>query len=117
MVYIYIIFFSVWFVFSVFWQFERFRNSNVLRFFNKLNILPIWTFFAPRPGITDLHLLFRDRKADNSCSDWTEIDVFEKRETYHFLWNPLKRNNKLIVDALSQLKTLKKIQEEKKRSG
>jgi hypothetical protein len=91
------------------------RKSKLLRAFNTFNILPIWTFFAPKPGVTDMHLVFRDKNENGSFSDWTEVQVFERRKPYHFIWNPLKRNNKLVVDALSQLKNLKNIQDSEKK--
>jgi hypothetical protein len=109
----YIFFFSTWLLLTIFWQFEFIRSkSNFIRAINSVNFLPVWTFFAPRPGITDTHLLFRDKFDDNTISDWVEISVFESRKNYHFMWNPLKRYNKLIVDALSQVKKLKSIKDE-----
>ena len=106
----YIAFFSLWFLASILWQFDKTRKlSGLLRKANVLNILPIWTFFAPKPGVKDTHLLYRDKCVDGSLSDWVEIPVFERRRFYHFIWNPNKRINKLIVDSISQVKTLKRL--------
>ncbi len=114
MVYFLGFFFSTWFVFTIIWQFDPFRKKpSIVRLFNTFNILPIWTFFAPRPGMSDTHLLYRDKDGSGELSEWKEIPVFEQRKFFHFIWNPLKRNNKLIVDALSQVKSYKMIQEEK----
>jgi hypothetical protein len=103
-----ILVFSTWFILTILWQFDDIREQ--LKFLYRLNILnaiPIWTFFAPTPGITDTHIIFRDKKSNLEVSEWGEIVLLEERRWYHFIWNPHKRKSKLIVDALSQIKSLK----------
>lgn len=105
---LYIIFFSIWFLATILWQFEHVRKRSMfLHRMNIFSIFPIWTFFAPNPGITDTHLLYRDKLEGGDITDWEEISAFEKRKFYHFLWNPYKRKSKLVVDALSEVKVIK----------
>lgn len=104
---------ATWLILTVFWQFEHYREkSAVLRAVNSFHLLPIWTFFAPRPGMSDTHVLYRDRTADGTMTDWSEIDLVEERKALHWLWNPRKRLDKVAVDALSDVKTVKNRGEE-----
>lgn len=104
----YIAFFGLWILLTIFWQFDYIRKTSALiRKLNTFNILPIWTFFAPNPGMYDTHLLFRDKLENGDITNWKEVDVVQKRKLYHFIWNPLKRKNKLIIDAISEVKTIK----------
>lgn len=111
-----IIVFSLWFFFTILWQFNYFRREK-LKFvykFNILNVLPIWTFFAPTPGISDTHMIYRDKLNNGDITEWEEVPIIENRKWYHFLWNPYKRQAKLVVDALSQVKSLRNRGEELK---
>ncbi len=118
MVLLYKIIFGVWLVCTVFWQFDRVRKSSkLLRTINILNVLPIWTFFAPNPGMYDTHILFRDKREDGSLSDWMEVKLVEERKWYHFLWNPTKRKQKMAVDAISEIKSIKISGEENNIAG
>jgi hypothetical protein len=108
MLIVYIVLFSCWYVCCILWQFEPIRKRLTgFRTINSFGLLPIWTFFAPLPGMSDTHMLYRDKLTDGSLTDWQEIHAFEKRKFYHFIWNPFKRNSKLIVDALSEVKKIK----------
>lgn len=105
---LYIIFFGLWLIFTVVWQFEKVRkHSKFLRKINTFNMLPIWTFFAPNPGMYDTHVLYRDKLKDSKLTEWQEIDVVTYRKFFHFLWNPNKRKNKLVIDAISEVKSIK----------
>ena len=66
-------------------------------------LLPRWTFFAPRPGMSDYHLLYRDQLEAGRLSDWTEIPITEERKTYSFLWNPEKKSKKILSDVVASL--------------
>ena len=104
----YAVLFGTWLLLTVVWQFEPLRHrSRLLRRVAELHVLPIWTFFAPRPGMSDTHLLVRDRLKDGSFTDWREVSLIEERRATHWLWNPRKRLDKLAVDAVSDIKTIK----------
>jgi hypothetical protein len=107
--------FGTWLALTVLWQFEPLRDrSLLLRRVNVLRMLPIWTFFAPRPGMSDTLILHRDRLADGSVTPWAQLSLIEERRWYHWLWNPRKRLDKLAVDAVSDVKAFKLLAE---RSG
>jgi hypothetical protein len=108
MEYLYAAVFGVWLALTVLWQFETLRDrSTLLRRVNVLRMLPVWTFFAPRPGMSDTHILHRDRLADGSVTPWAQLPLIDERRWYHWLWNPRKRLDKLAVDAVSDVKSFK----------
>lgn len=99
--------FGLWFILTILWQIERWRErSRLLRMTSILHVLPIWTFFAPRPGMSDMHVLYRDKTATGT-SPWREVELGEERTVLHWLWNPRKRLDKLAVDAVSEVKSIK----------
>jgi hypothetical protein len=65
-------------------------------------LVPIWTFFAPNPGDTDTHLLFRDRDRDGRITCWREVKLTGRR-WFLDLWSPQRRINKAIVDVAFDL--------------
>jgi hypothetical protein len=62
-------------------------------------LLPEYRFFAPRPAQGDFHILFQDTYADGTASEWTEIIPPTKRRLTHAIWNPYKRERKVLFDA------------------
>jgi len=73
------------------------------RRWDALGILPAWTFFAPRPGISDPVLVGRDILEDGSYSPWRVL-WREPRQRLRFLWRPGKRISKLVSDCGSSLR-------------
>lgn len=71
-----------------------------------LSLIPRWSFFAPRPGTSDYHLLFRDHAPDGSRAEWSEIPLADRRTLWGALWNPEKRNRKALSDAVRALTQL-----------
>lgn len=64
--------------------------------------IPVWTFFAPNPGRTDLYLLYRDRDDEGNITVWRDIEL-ERRASWWSLWNPRRRIGKSVVDVSSNL--------------
>jgi hypothetical protein len=96
-----------WFVATVICQFKETRLSKFIR--NKIDILsfvPLWTFFAPNPGKRDYHLIYRDKYDEGVVSEWKEIEITEERYWWSFLWNPQKRDKKVLSDIIQNLITL-----------
>lgn len=93
----------LWFLVSVLVQFVPPRWDAKLRKYDLFSLLPRWTFFAPNPGTTDFHLLYRDRLENGSFGLWKEIPLTEKRTWWKAVWNPEKRNSKLLTDAVRGL--------------
>ncbi len=65
-------------------------------------LVPIWTFFAPNPGDSDTHLLFRDRDHDGRTTCWREVRLAGRRWFFD-LWSPARRIHKAIVDVAYDL--------------
>lgn len=74
-----------------------------IRQWDLFGLIPIWTFFAPRPAWTDYHLLYRDRLEDGTVSPWTEVVPATGRTPVQALWNPAKRERKAIIDIVRTL--------------
>jgi hypothetical protein len=91
---------SVWFTLSVLNQFYRGKLIRPLLRFDRVGAIPIWTFFAPSPGRTDYHLLYRDVSFENALSPWREIDLHSRPPLY-FLWNPQRRIKKAVNDLIT----------------
>lgn len=96
--------FASWFVGSILNQFS-FRWFRHVRKFDCFYLLPVWTFFAPNPGRSDYHLIYRDRRADGSLSEWLQLPLVEARKPYSFIWNPEKRSKKVLFDTVSNCAT------------
>lgn len=95
---------GVWFAVSVAAQFrdERFEK---LRRFDVFGLVPLFTFFAPNPGHSDQHLLYRDRSASGAVGEWVEIPLVDARRWYSVVWGPDKREKKILADAINSLMT------------
>jgi hypothetical protein len=76
---------------------------------NVFGLIPTWTFFAPNPGMTDYHLLYRDRLADGSFDNWRQVELKGSENGCRLaLWNPTKRKHKALSDTVSALIGLSK---------
>ncbi|MFC4544005.1 hypothetical protein ACFO5R_18920 [Halosolutus amylolyticus] len=98
--------FGVWFGLTVINSTNR--GSTVLaRILGPMNTLvPKWNFFSPHPGQYDYHLFYRDRRVDDSVTDWKQIELFDRsgRKT-QCIWNPEIYRTKLIFDIVVNLGT------------
>jgi hypothetical protein len=68
-------------------------NSSLLGF-----MIPRWNFFAPKPGIWDFHLLYRDRAASGITGHWHEMPIRSPRSLRTVLWNPSRFASKALID-------------------
>jgi hypothetical protein len=94
--------FSAWLVLSVMFQFDLSWFPSVSRH-DVFGVLPRWTFFAPNPGTSDYHLLYRDRLPGGPLTEWTEIPITAERRLVACLWNPEKREKKVLSDVATML--------------
>lgn len=92
--------FSAYFVVSVLGQFDL-KTFDNWRYYDVFALVPIWTFFAPSPGQSDYHLIYRDQLPDGTLTDWTEVAITERRNKASFLWNPEKRTKKVLSDVVA----------------
>lgn len=90
----------VWLILTVFNQFSS-KRWKIFILFDVFGLIPKWTFFAPNPGITDYHILYRERWQNGLYSHWKEIKMNDRDKNYYSaLWNPEKRKNKAIFDMV-----------------
>jgi hypothetical protein len=78
-------------------------DNLALRRRDLFGIVPDWRFFAPTPAKLDYHLLYRDRLADGTATDWTEVSVTPARRWYCCLWNPFRRDRKALFDLTTEI--------------
>lgn len=90
-----------WLILTVIAQF-RSISARISRF-DIFRLIPIWTFFAPNPGVVDYHLVIRDRRRDGSLSNWAGINIASERHSTNIFWNPQKRPKKIILDVVQSL--------------
>src|SRR5262245_45064371 len=70
-------------------------------------LIPIWTFFAPRPGTQDQVLVVRDVLCDGSVTAWRlAVQPRAPRVLARAVWNPDKRLDKLVSDCVASVLTL-----------
>jgi hypothetical protein len=100
---------ALWLVCSIILQFNPPWFSFIERY-DSLMLLPRWTFFAPRPGMSDYHLLYRDYSEDGSPSTWVEIPITEERKPFSWIWNPEKKSKKVLSDVVASLVQLRDIE-------
>ena len=98
---------AVWLVVSVLAQFDL-SAARVLKGHDVFSLLPRWSFFAPRPGTFDYHLLYRDLLSDGTFAPWREIPLADERTIGGALWNPEKRCRKALSDTVRSLTQLLK---------
>ncbi|MFG2512520.1 hypothetical protein [Streptomyces sp. NPDC048584] len=60
---------------------------------------PNWRFFGPNPGVSDMHLLYRDITG-STATPWREIEAVRDRPWYSLVWNAGNRVPKVVFDAL-----------------
>jgi hypothetical protein len=97
-----VLFFVVWLALCIASQFSTDR-INALKRFDVLQILPIWTFFAPNPGRSDYHVIGRDRLRDGTVTSWRDVLPIPGQDALSPFWNPRKRRTKVVVDAVATL--------------
>lgn len=75
-----------------------------LRALDIFGLIPVWTFFAPNPGMTDYYLLYRDCLLDGSFDNWRKVELKPSENGLRLaIWNPAKRKQKAFSDMVSAL--------------
>jgi hypothetical protein len=96
---------AIWFVFSVANQFRVGAHWSWRRW-DRLQLVPSWTFFAPNPGRSDLELYYRDVFEGERIGDWIKVPLAEPLAWISGIWYPKKRSKKILLDAVQSLLTL-----------
>ncbi|KAA9104504.1 hypothetical protein F6B43_19230 [Microbacterium rhizomatis] len=70
--------------------------------------IPGWRFFAPNPGVHNVHLLARTRGTESSDGpgDWRDITPPTHHSMLNVLFNPRSRGPKALFDAMQQLSVM-----------
>ncbi|MEU6237765.1 hypothetical protein [Kitasatospora sp. NPDC047058] len=105
---------TAWFGLTVLEQLQK--GTKVNRRLDPLSaVIPNWRFFGPQPAMSDSHVLFRDELADGSVTDWQEAAVVEERRLSHMVWHPNRRREKVVVDAVEEMKVLTGLEQDLKK--
>lgn len=91
-----------WLVLTAICQLEG-RIPAAVRGRDFCSIVPRWTFFAPRPGVTDNHLLARYRGPEGALGPFREVVLAPPWSMRAALWNPEKVRQKVLTDSLHSL--------------
>ena len=94
-------FFALWFLLCLLVLLPRLRPT--IRLLDIFSLVPEWKFFAPNPAQGDYILLYRDQLADGSVTPWTEVALAQTRRSWNVIWNPGKRANKALFDAITEV--------------
>lgn len=70
-----------------------------------LRKIPQWRFFAPNPGVEDLHVMYRTRSG-GEWTRWEELSFRSRTRFYSMFWNPASRSSKALFDIAHQLRIL-----------
>jgi hypothetical protein len=92
------VFFAVWLGLSALNQVGHGKLIRPVKRRDVFSLIPIWTFFAPRPGVTDFNIVYRDFSPEGAFSPWSELEPLDAK-AYRGLWNPRKRMRKGITDV------------------
>lgn len=71
-------------------------------------VLPSWAFFAPNPAYHDYHLLVRELRRDGSFGPCVAIGKYAERRLTHAIWNPAKRPQRVLLDAMQAIKRFRR---------
>jgi hypothetical protein len=108
-----VILYVVWVGATIANQFHS-RCPAWIRGLDVFGLIPVWTFFAPNPGMTDYYLLYRDRLPDGSLDNWRKVELKPWENGFRVaLWNPTKRKQKALSDMVGGLIRLAKHRERK----
>lgn len=71
--------------------------------------LPGWRFFAPNPGVQNVHLLVRtgDGETTGAPSEWQDVTPAIGHHITNVVFHPRSRGPKALFDAMQQLSVMK----------
>jgi hypothetical protein len=108
-----ILFFALWLLLTILNQFN-FKWARQIKKQDVFHLLPSWTFFAPNPGTSDYHIVYRTMDDNKNISAFIEIPLQSDRQLTHACWNSSKRIKKALTDLVMSLKKLCAAEELKK---
>jgi hypothetical protein len=75
-----------------------FKTHKLINRQDLFRLVPVWTFFAPNPGVSDFNLLSRVKLDDGTITTFEEIPLRSKKELRTALFNPERRLQKALND-------------------
>jgi hypothetical protein len=93
--------FGIWVLISLLYQTKSVKWVQWLKYGDVFAMIPAWSFFAPNPGTTDVHLLYRDKLVDGNITHWREVRLAVNPA--RVVWNPYKRLQKGMSDMGNDL--------------
>ncbi|WP_299888006.1 hypothetical protein [uncultured Lacinutrix sp.] len=90
---------AIFMVASTLYQIKYFQKY--LNKYDKLQLLPNYSFFAPKPYANDFRLVYKIEEDPNS--NWEELDMYKEFALKRIFWNPFKYYNKGMIDICQQL--------------
>ena len=93
---------ALWLAASVLHQF-RWEWWTRLAACDLLHLLPRWTFFAPNPGCSDIHLVVRSWQRDKPGA-WRPLHLPYDARWHWWLWNPSRFSRKAVMDLVNELR-------------
>jgi hypothetical protein len=75
-----------------------FRSHKWISRYDIFSMVPVWTFFAPNPGVSDFNLLTRVKLTDGAIETFREIQLRGKKKIRTALFNPDRRLQKVLSD-------------------
>lgn len=66
-------------------------------------LIPNWNLFAPKPGVADYYVMYRDQRGADDPGPWQAAYRPETRKWSHGIWNPNKVQAKAVFDLVQQL--------------
>jgi hypothetical protein len=103
-----------WFFLTLLGQDPRRKFQGTLKLDPSGEFIPDWRFFAPRPGMHDYHLLFRDELPDGEVTAWKQISEIERRHPRHLLWYANRRAEKVLADSVVGIVSFNMLEERNK---
>jgi hypothetical protein len=97
-----ILFFMAWLLLTVLTQFKGSLRYKI-KTYDVFSLIPIWTFFAPRPTTCDLCLKVRDIYPSGELGPWRTVETNPPRRIFHILWNPQRRTHFVLLNLSCHL--------------
>lgn len=75
-----------------------YKWNRVILGYDLFRLIPVWTFFAPNPGVSDYNLLYRFRLADGTITEFTQVPLKAPHKIGTAVFNPNRRLQKALHD-------------------
>ncbi len=97
---------SIWLLATLAYQYGPIQMAVERR--TPFKLFPSWAFFAPNPAYHDYHLVARELRGNGKLGPCTPIGSFSDRRLIHLIWNPDKRPQRILQDAMQSIKRIRK---------